>query len=309
LHPRAVSGFLYSMSSTCEKETHSQRYTPAHGLSTGEMKQFGRQLIVSEFGVSAQERLKHACVLVVGCGGLGSPVILYLAASGVGKVCLVDGDVVESSNLHRQVLFCRQDVGKKKAVAAESAMLQRNGDMSSMAFSVMLTEENAGGLMAEAAPDIIVDCTDSMPTKYLLNRLGVEHGVPVVTGSVIGMEGQVTVFLNNNKKKTKEKKEGEEVEEEQEPPTPNRQACYACLYPTPPPATQKCNDTGVLGPVCGIIGSMEAVECIKVLTDMGADSVRERSRRILHGRMLNFDALTATARTMRLPAANPKCCV
>ena len=242
-------------------------------LTNEEILRYSRHLIMPEVGMDGQLKLKSAKVLLIGTGGLGAPLGLYLAAAGVGKLGLVDFDVVDFTNLQRQVTFGTSDVGKPKSHAAQARLSNLNPDIQVQAFETKLTSENALQLFKDF--DIIVDGTDNFPTRYLVNDACILLGKPNVYGSIFRFEGQVTVFG-----------------------TPGG-PCYRCLYPEPPPAglVPSCAEGGVLGVLPGIVGSIQAMETIKLILRCG-DS--------LAGRLLLFDALGMKFREFKL-RKNPGC--
>jgi len=243
------------------------------GLTNEEILRYSRHLIMPEVGMEGQLKLKNAKVLLIGTGGLGAPLGLYLAAAGVGKLGLVDFDVVDFTNLQRQVTFGSSDVGKPKSEAARARLSNLNPDIQVQAFETKLTSENALELFKDF--DIIVDGTDNFPTRYLVNDACVLLGKPNVYGSIFRFEGQVTIFGM--------------------PGGP----CYRCLYPEPPPPglVPSCAEGGVLGVLPGIVGSIQAMETIKLILGSG---------RNLTGRLLLFDALEMGFREFKL-RKNPKC--
>lgn len=225
------------------------------------------------FGEAAQERLKASSVLVVGAGGLGSPASLYLAAAGFGRVSLVDGDLVDRSNLHRQVLFSDDDIGVEKVDRASRRLRSLNPDIRIDALPFALTSDNALDVLR--AHDLVVDGSDNFPTRYLVNDAAVLAGIPLIYGSVFRFEGQVSVFNHGGG------------------------PCYRCLFPEPPRpgAVLDCAEGGVLGALPGIIGSMQAMEAVKVAAGIGD---------VLSGRMLIFDALSASTRQVSF-SRDPEC--
>ena len=242
-------------------------------LTNEEILRYSRHLIMPEVGMEGQLKLKKAKVLLIGTGGLGAPLGLYLAAAGVGQLGLVDFDVVDFTNLQRQVTFGSSDVGKPKSEAARARLSNLNPDIQVQAFETKLTSANALELFRDF--DIIVDGTDNFPTRYLVNDACVLLGKPNVYGSIFRFEGQVTIFGM--------------------PGGP----CYRCLYPEPPPPglVPSCAEGGVLGVLPGIVGSIQAMETIKLILASG---------RNLTGRLLLFDALEMGFREFKL-RKNPKC--
>ena len=237
-----------------------------------ELARYNRHIIIPEFGLAAQQKLKAAKVLVVGSGGLGSPLLLYLTAAGVGTIGIIDFDVVDDSNLQRQVLFGVSEVGKPKVEAAKARLQSLNPHINIVTYNAQLTSQNALELISQY--DVVADGTDNFPTRYLVNDASVLAGKPNVYASIFQFEGQVSVFNYTNA-------QGETG--------PN----YRDLYPTPPPPglVPNCAEGGVLGVLPGIIGSLQANEVIKVITGVGEP---------LSGRFFVFDALTFETRTLRI---------
>ncbi|MBS1609759.1 MAG: molybdopterin-synthase adenylyltransferase MoeB [Bacteroidetes bacterium] len=244
-----------------------------------ELARYDRHIIIPDFGLEAQKKLKTAKVLVIGSGGLGSPVLLYLAAAGVGTIGIVDFDVVDDSNLQRQVLFGVDEIGKLKAEAARNRLEALNPYIDIVVHNTRLTSENALSIIRQY--DVVADGTDNFPTRYLVNDACVLLDKPNVYASIFQFEGQVSVFNYVNQK-------GERG--------PN----YRDLYPTPPPPglVPSCAEGGVLGVLPGIIGSLQALEVIKVVTGVGE---------LLNGRFYIFDALNFESRTFKIKRnpANP----
>ena len=242
-------------------------------LSKEEVQRYSRHLIMPEVGLEGQLKLKRARVLTIGTGGLGAPLGLYLAAAGVGHLGLVDFDVVDSSNLQRQVTFTTADVGKPKSEAAKARLQALNPMIDIVSYETRLTSENALNLFRDY--DIIVDGTDNFPTRFLVNDACILLGKPNVYGSIFRFEGQATVFGY--------------------PGGP----CYRCLYPEPPPPglVPSCAEGGVLGVLPGIVGSIQAMETIKLILGAGEPLV---------GRLLLFDALAMRFRELKLKR-NPEC--
>ncbi len=243
------------------------------GLTREQLRRYSRQLLLPEVGVSGQRKLLGAKVLVVGAGGLGSPLALYLAAAGVGKLGLVDFDTVDESNLQRQVLYTTPDVGRAKLEAAEGHLKALNPEVNVVRHEGRLTSANAFEVLS--GYDVVVDGTDNFPTRYLVNDAAVLLRKPVVYGSIYRFEGQVTVF---------DAKSG---------------PCYRCLYPEPPPAglVPSCAEGGVLGVLPGIIGTLQALETLKLILGKG-DS--------LLGRLLLFDGLTGSFHELKV-RKSPDC--
>jgi sulfur-carrier protein adenylyltransferase/sulfurtransferase len=250
-------------------------HAPRVSFSSGEFARYSRHLIMPEVGLEGQGKLKQASVLIVGAGGLGTPSATYLAAAGVGRIGILDFDVIEKSNLHRQVLYSEADVGKSKAEVARKRLLEINPNVSVEVHRVRLDSSNA--LEIFGAYDIILDGTDNFPTRYLVNDACVLLGKPNVYASIFRFEGQASVFYA---------REG---------------PCYRCLYPEPPPPglVPSCAEGGVLGVLPGIMGSIQAAETIDLILGKG---------RPLVGRLLLFDALDMTFKELKL-RKNPECSV
>jgi sulfur-carrier protein adenylyltransferase/sulfurtransferase len=246
---------------------------PAVSLSKEEVMRYSRHLIMPEVGMDGQLKLKQAKVLCIGTGGLGAPLGLYLAAAGVGRIGLVDFDVVDSTNLQRQVLFGTSDVGRPKIEAAADRLRNLNPDIQIDTFEAHLSSENALDILKDY--DIVVDGTDNFPTRYLVNDACVLLGKPNVYGSIFRFEGQITIFGY--------------------PDGP----CYRCLYPEPPPPglVPSCAEGGVLGVLPGIVGTIQAAETLKLIIGKGDPLV---------GRLLLFDALGMKFRELKL-RKNPEC--
>lgn len=242
-------------------------------LNKEEIGRYGRQLIIPEFGMEGQRRLKAASVLIVGTGGLGSPLALYLAAVGVGRIGLVDYDVVDSSNLQRQIVHGESTVGALKVDSAEQRLRDINPFLQIDKYNVLLTSENAVEIITPY--DVVIDGTDNFPTRYLVNDACVKLGKPNVYGSILRFEGQLSVFYA---------KEG---------------PCYRCMFPEPPPPglVPNCAEAGVLGMLPGVIGTLQATEVVKIITGVGD---------VMVGRMLLYDALEMSFTTIKV-RKNPNC--
>ncbi len=241
-------------------------------LSGPEMARYARHIAIPEFGLEGQKRLKAGRVLVIGSGGLGSPVLLYLAAAGVGHIGIVDFDTVDDSNLQRQILFNVHDVGASKAETARERLLALNPHLDIVVYKTRFTRENALELVSQY--DVVADGTDNFPTRYLVNDACVLAGKVNVYASIFQFEGQVSVFNYPNADGTR---------------GPN----YRDMFPEPPPPglVPNCAEGGVLGVLPGIIGSMQASEVIKVLTGVGEP---------LAGRLFLFDAASFTTRILKV---------
>ncbi|HEY7189128.1 MAG TPA: molybdopterin-synthase adenylyltransferase MoeB, partial [Vicinamibacterales bacterium] len=239
-------------------QTRRQNVDDLPSLSPEEIKRYSRHLIMPEVGMDAQRRLKASSVLCIGAGGLGSPAAMYLAAAGIGRLGIVDFDVVDYSNLQRQLLHTTNDVGISKLESAKNKVRALNPHVQVDGYEEALSSENAMRLFK--GYDVILDGTDNFPTRYLVNDACVLSGIPNAYGSIFRFEGQASVFAT---------KEG---------------PCYRCLYPEPPPPglVPSCAEGGVLGVLPGIIGVIQATESIKILTGIGEPLI---------GRFLIYDAL------------------
>ena len=244
-------------------------------LCNDHVKRYSRQLIVPQFGLAPQISLRDATLLLVGCGGLGSSAAFYLASAGVGKIHLVDGDVVERSNLHRQIIHTEAaaDANIHKVESAAAALRNLNSTCTVIPHSMFITCENALSLVEQV--DVVVDGTDNVATRYILSDACVLAGKTLVSGAAIGMDGQATVYNYQNKG-----------------------PCYRCRFPTPPKAAQSCSDAGVLGPVPGLIGVLLAMETIKIISGVGKP---------LSERMYHYDALEGRSMVFQLPGRQENC--
>ncbi|HEX8144467.1 MAG TPA: molybdopterin-synthase adenylyltransferase MoeB [Pyrinomonadaceae bacterium] len=248
--------------------------TQSPELSNQEIARYSRHLIMPEVGMQGQRRLKAASVLMIGTGGLGAPTGMYLAAAGIGRIGIVDFDVVDESNLQRQIIHGTRDVGRPKIASARDRLNDINPHVQIETYETRLSSENALGLFRDY--DVIVDGTDNFPTRYLVNDACVLTGKPNVYGSIFRFEGQASVFWAQ------------------------RGACYRCLYPEPPPPglVPSCAEGGVLGVLPGIVGAIQANETIKLI--LGGDS------RPLINRLLLFDAWQMRFRELKL-RKDPSC--
>jgi len=244
----------------------------ARTLSFDQIRRYQRQIIMPEVGSVGQRKLLEARVLLIGAGGLGSPAALYLAAAGVGTLGLVDFDVVDISNLHRQLLHGHKDLGRPKVESAADRLQDVNPDVRVVGFNAPITSENALEIIEQF--DIVVDGSDNFPARYLVNDACYFLRKPLVDGGIFRFEGQATVYLPGK-------------------------GCYRCLYPAPPPpgAVPSCAEAGVLGVLPGVIGSIQAVETIKLILDQGSTLVN---------RLLLFDSLAMEFREVRL-RRDPDC--
>ena len=236
-------------------------------LTDAQRERYSRHILLPEVGEKGQETLLKSKVLLLGAGGLGSPAAVYLAAAGVGTIGLVDADTVDASNLQRQIVHATSRIGMPKVDSAEIAINELNPDVKVVKFQERVNSENVDRIFT--GWDVIVDGCDNFPTRYLVNDASLFHKVPVVHGSIFRFDGQVTTFK------------------------PFEGPCYRCLYPEPPPAhlAPSCAEAGVLGILCGIIGTLQATEAIKLLLGKGNPLV---------GRLLQYDSMNMTFRTFKL---------
>lgn len=240
---------------------------PKISLTPDQYIRYSRHLILPEIGEEGQKKLLQAKVLIIGAGGLGSPLGLYLAAAGVGTIGLVDFDVVDLSNLQRQILHTNDEIGKSKLDSAEKRIKGMNPDTKVVKYNTKISSENAIGILKDY--DVVIDGTDNFPTRYLVNDACVLLNKPNIYGSIFRFEGQATVFV------------------------PRKGPCYRCLYPEPPPPgmVPSCAEGGVLGILPGVIGVIQATEAVKLIVGQGEP---------LMGRLLLYNALDMTFRTLKL---------
>jgi len=213
---------------------------PAADLTEAEIERYSRQLVLPEWGAAAQLALSEASVLVIGAGALGAPVALYLAGAGLGRMGIVDDDAVELSNLHRQLLHFTPDLGVAKAESAAAKLRFLNPDVVVEPYQLRVDAENVAGLLE--GQDLVVDCSDSFATRYAVNAACCAARVPLVEAGVLGMSGMVMSIR------------------------PGRTACYRCAFPVEPRDAPRCADAGVLGPAAGVVGSLQALEAMKLLS-------------------------------------------
>lgn len=242
-------------------------------MNDEQLLRYSRQIMLPQIDVAGQEKLLNSTVLIVGLGGLGSSAALYLASAGVGHLILADFDNVELSNLQRQVIHSTDDIGKSKVTSAAETLQKINPDITVTRFAAKLDDESLQALLPQV--DLVVDGCDNFATRFAVNRACVAHHKPLVSGAAIRFEGQVSVFLNNG--------EGG--------------PCYQCLYKEEGGEDLNCTDNGVLAPLVGIIGSIQATEAIKVLAGIGE---------VLVGKVLLLDALHMEWRTLKLKQ-DPAC--
>lgn len=246
------------------------------GLGDAQLLRYARHVLLDELGIEGQERLLASRVLIIGAGGLGSPAALYLAAAGVGQLWLVDDDRVELSNLQRQILHRTASLGRPKAESGRDALLALNPEIAVRALVERADEARLTDLAAQS--NVVLDCTDNFSTRHAINRACVATGTPLVSGAAVRFSGQVSVY------------------DLRDPASP----CYQCLFPEARSAPAlRCATTGVLGPLLGIVGSVQAAEAIKLLVGMGQS---------LSGRLLSVDALTMQWRTVAFER-DPRCAV
>jgi molybdopterin/thiamine biosynthesis adenylyltransferase/rhodanese-related sulfurtransferase len=248
-------------------------WSTPRALTAEQRNRYQRHLLLPEVGEVGQQKLLDAKVLLLGAGGLGSPAAIYLAAAGVGTIGIIDMDVVDSSNLQRQILHTLDRVGMRKVDSAKVALTSLNPDVNVLTYDTRLSADNILDIID--GYDVIVDGTDNFPTRYLVNDAALMKRIPVVHGSIFRFEGQATVFA------------------------PYVGPCYRCMIPEPPPAelAPSCAEAGVLGVLPGIIGSIQAVETIKLLLDLGEPLI---------GRLLTYDSLDESFRTFKV-RRDPSC--
>lgn len=247
------------------------------GLSSEELRRYNRHLVLDGFGVQGQEKLRASKILVVGAGGLGCPALLYLAAAGIGKLGIVDGDQVELSNLQRQVLYNESDLGKPKAIAAAERLREKNSTIEINAFNIRMSSSNAMEIIE--GYDIVIDATDNLQTRYLINDACVLSDKPFIYGSILRFEGQVGVFNLRT--------------------TDGFSANYRDVFPVPPDASAmpNCEQAGVIGVIPGIIGSFQANEAIKIAAGLEG---------VLTDKLLIFDCLTMEQTIIKIKNLNSR---
>jgi len=238
-------------------------------LSDDQLLRYSRQIMLADIDIQGQEQLLKAKVLVVGLGGLGSPVSMYLASAGVGSLVLVDDDIVELSNLQRQVIHDQNSLGDYKVVSAKARIHQLNDQVSVQTIAQRLDQAELDTLISNV--DVVVDCSDNFTTRFMINKSCVSHNKVLVSGAAIRMEGQLMTI----------------------DPRVENAPCYQCLYPDVGNEELTCSESGVLAPLVGVIGSMQALEVLKVITGVGDTLV---------GRVLIFDAKTMQWQSLKLKA-------
>jgi len=242
-------------------------------MNDEQLLRYSRQILLPQFGTEGQQKLLDAHVLIIGMGGLGSPVAMYLAAAGVGELTLVDHDTVDLSNLQRQILHRNDNIGQPKVDSAQHNLAQLNDEISIHTVNKKLDDDELQQLVSRV--DLVVDATDNFPTRFAINRACVRHKKPLVSGAAIRLEGQVGIF---------------DLRREDSP-------CYRCLYDEQGGVPETCSENGVMAPMVGIIGSIQALEVIKLLTDTGET---------LAGKLLISDGLHQEWRSMKL-RKDPAC--
>lgn len=242
-------------------------------MNDDQLLRYSRQIMLPQVDIEGQERLLDSHALIVGMGGLGCPALIYLAAAGVGQITIVDPDIVDRTNLQRQVAFSTDDIGQFKVQAAAARVSAINPDIQVNTISRKLEESELLEIVEQC--DVVLDATDNFDSRFLINRCCVKASVPLVSGAAIRLNGQLTVF------------------DRMQDDAP----CYRCLYSEEVAEELSCSESGILGPVVGTIGTMQALEAIKLLTGFG---------KTLSGRLLMFDAVTMEWQTMGL-AADPEC--
>jgi molybdopterin/thiamine biosynthesis adenylyltransferase len=246
--------------------------TQSIAMTPEQVQRYSRHIIMDQVGSQGQRKLLASKVLIVGAGGLGSPSAVYLALAGVGTVGIVDFDVVDISNLQRQILHQHDDIGRPKVQSAKTTLQAYNPDVNVQIHETPMTSENAMEIISQY--DVVVNGVDNFPTRYLVNDACYFLNKPLVDGSILMFDGQATVYLPG-------------------------QGCYRCLFPTPPPpgAVPNCSEAGVLGAMTGLVGSIQATETLKLLLGIGESLV---------SRLLLIDALSMDFRTVKI-RQNPKC--
>ena len=267
---------LVSIDNVLDSEVCKKKMYSKCKLSNEEIERYSRQLILPELSVAGQYKLIGATVLIVGAGGLGCPAATYLTAAGIGCIGIVDCDTVDASNLHRQVLHTENSVGKKKVNSAIEQLQQLNSSVKFICHYLALSANNALDIIEKY--DIVLDCTDNVATRYLVNDACVILKKPLVSGSALRFEGQLTVYNFDNG------------------------PCYRCLYPIPPPpeSVTNCSDGGVIGAVRGVIGSLQALEAIKIIIG---------NKLLYSGKLLLYDGLSGMFRVIKLRGKQKDCTV
>lgn len=251
-----------------------QQYKKEQALTSSQQERYARHLTMEEIGAGGQQKLFRAKVCIIGAGGLGSPAALYLAAAGVGTIGIVDADHVELSNLQRQILHTAADLGKQKVRSAQQTLKALNPDTVVKTYPVYAEEKNIQEIIQDY--DFIIDAADNFPTKFLINDACVRAGKPFVHAGVIRFQGQLMTYV------------------------PGKGPCYRCIFKDPPPqgAVPSAKQAGILGAVCGVIGSLQAMEAVKYVLGAGD---------LLTGKFLTYDALRVQFRVIQLPGRAADC--
>ncbi len=236
-------------------------------MDDAQLLRYSRQILLPQVGINAQERLLKSNVLIIGLGGLGSPVAMYLAAAGVGHLLLCDFDVVDISNLQRQIIHHTDDIGKSKVESARDSLFALNPLVKITLLQKLLDNDALAEQISQV--DVVLDCTDNLPTRFAINQACVDTQTPLVSGAAIRMEGQISVFRNDQ----------------------SDSPCYRCLYSNEDALGETCTQTGILAPLVGIIGSLQALEAMKLIMDVG---------KTLTGQLLLFDTLNMEINTIKL---------
>jgi len=242
-------------------------------MNDTELLHYSRQILLPEIGIEGQQRLLNAKVLIIGLGGLGSPAAMYLAAAGVGHLYISDFDKVELSNLQRQIIHDSNDIGKYKVDSARESLLALNPSITVTPLDKLLA--NKALIEPINKVDIVLDCTDNLKTRLAINQACVQTKTPLISGAAIRMEGQISVFNSNL----------------------NNSPCYRCLYPNDEELVETCTETGILAPMVGIIGSLQALEAMKIIIGIGNNLI---------GQLLLIDGITMDFQTIKVKK-NPKC--
>jgi adenylyltransferase/sulfurtransferase len=238
-----------------------------------QLLRYSRQIMLPQIDAEGQQKLLESHVLIIGAGGLGSPVAMYLASTGIGRITIADNDKVDLSNLQRQILHCNKDLGRPKVDSARDTLAELNPDVQVTPLNILIDRTALDSLVKQA--DLVVDASDNFETRFAINAACVAAGTALVSGAAIRMEGQLSVFL----------------------PQREDSPCYRCLYSEGDEPDQTCSENGVVAPLVGVIGSLQALEAIKVLLDIGES---------LCGRLLVFDGLYHEWRTIKL-SKDPRC--
>lgn len=242
-------------------------------MNDNQLLRYSRQIMLPQIDIEGQQKLLAASVLIVGAGGLGSPAAIYLAAAGVGNIAIYDNDVVDLSNLQRQIAHHTPDIGTDKVISTRQTLNKLNPEIKIRAVKQRLEGEHLESEVMQT--DVVLDCSDNFTTRFAINNACVKHQTPLVSGAAIRFEGQVTVFT----------------------PGQNNSPCYNCLYTSDGEELQNCATNGVIAPITGIVGSIQALEAMKLIMDIGE---------ALTGRLLLLDGLTMEWNTMKL-RKNPNC--